>query len=205
MFRSASSKSPGRAWVRKALPLEAALLAALIGMALLLAIGAQPAAAQEQTGGAVVAWGYNSGSQRTVPSDLAGVTAISAGGVHSMALRDPVPPRVTSVVPVKNATGIRPGTNVSAFFSEAMKADSINTNTFKIFKAGEDRARKATVTYDGATNKAKLDPSADLRRGDSYRVVVTTGARDEAGNRLDQDRDPSNGHQRKQWSFTVRK
>ena len=41
--------------VLKALPLEAALLAALIGMALLLAIGAQPAAAQEQEYGSVIA------------------------------------------------------------------------------------------------------------------------------------------------------
>ena len=56
MFRSASSKSPGRARVLKALPPGTALLAALLGVALL-AIGAQPAAAQEQTADAVVAWG----------------------------------------------------------------------------------------------------------------------------------------------------
>jgi hypothetical protein len=35
-------------------------------MALLLAIGAPPAAAQEQTGGAVVAWGDYEGGQTTV-------------------------------------------------------------------------------------------------------------------------------------------
>ena len=86
-----------------------------------------------------------------------------------------------------------------------MRAGSINTNTVKIFKAGEDSARKATVTYEeGATNKATLDPSADLRRGEKYRVVVNRGARDEAGNRLDQDGDPSNGNQRKVWRFKVR-
>ena len=57
MFRIASSKSPGRARVLKALPPGTALLAAaLLGVALL-AIGAQPAAAQEQTADAVVAWG----------------------------------------------------------------------------------------------------------------------------------------------------
>ena len=154
--------------------------------------------------GTVVAWGRSGNGQSTVPTDLANVTASSAGGFHSLAIRDPVPPRVTSVVPVKNATGIRPGRNVSAFFSEAMRADSINTTTVKIFKAGEDRARKATVTYDGATDKATLDPSADLRRGDRYRMVITTWMKDEAGNRLDQDQDPSNGNQNKVWFFTVR-
>ncbi len=117
---------------------------------------------------------------------------------------DTTAPKVKRVAPAENATGIRPGTNVRAFFSEAMMADSINTNTVKIFKAGEDSARKATVTYDAVANKATLDPSADLRRGDRYRVVVTTGARDEAGNRLDQDGDPSNGHQKMVWRFRVR-
>jgi hypothetical protein len=68
MFRSASSESSGRAWVLKALPPGTALLAAaLISMALLLAIGAQPAAAQEQTGGGVVAWGDNFYGQISVP------------------------------------------------------------------------------------------------------------------------------------------
>jgi len=61
---------PSRAWVLKALPPGTASLAAalitLIGMALLLAIGAPPAAAQEQTGGAVVAWGDYEGGQTTV-------------------------------------------------------------------------------------------------------------------------------------------
>jgi hypothetical protein len=49
--------------------------------------------------------------------------------------------------------------------------------------------------------KALLDPSANLQRGETYRVVVTTWAKDEAGHRLDQD--PSNGYQMKKWFFTV--
>jgi TolB protein len=116
---------------------------------------------------------------------------------------DRTAPLVSRVEPRENATGIGPGTNVSASFSEAMMEDSIDTDTVRIFKAGEDSARKATVTYDEATNKATLDPSAGLRRGQRYRVVVNRGARDEAGNRLDQDQDPSNGHQKKVWRFTV--
>ncbi len=49
---------------------------------------------------------------------------------------DTTAPRVKRVVPAENATGIAPGANVSAFFSEAMRAGSINTNTVKLFKAG---------------------------------------------------------------------
>ncbi len=62
----------------------------------------------------------------------------------------------------------------------------------------------ATVTYNGVTNQATLDPSADLRRGDRYRVAVTTGAKDDGDNRLDQDQDPSNGSQKMVGRFTVR-
>ena len=124
--------------------------------------------------------------------------------VNPVVSPDQTAPRVSRVEPRDNATGVGPGTNVRAFFSEAMMEGSIDTDTVKMFKAGEDSARKATVTYDAASNKATLDPSADLRRGDRYRVVVTTRATDEAGNRLDQDQDPSNGHQKKVWRFRVR-
>ncbi len=182
------------------MPLRAALAAALLGMAVLV-LGASPAGAQEQTGDAVVAWGFNGFSQGTVPPDLSYVKAISAGGVHSLAMRDLISPTVTAVKPADDATGIGHGTNVSAFFSEATTAGSIDTTTVKPFKAGGDSARKATVTYDGVANRATLDRNADLRRGDRYRVKVTTGAKDLAGNRLDQG--PSNGYQRMVWRFTV--
>ena len=50
--------------------------------------------------------------------------------------------------------------------------------------------------------KATLDPSAELVPGARYRVVVTPGAKDRAGNPLDQN--PSvTGNQRKVWFFTV--
>ena len=58
-------------------------------MALLLAIGAPPAAAQEQTGGAVVAWGDYEGGQTTVPpgfeSEHEGDSqAIAVGEYHNL-------------------------------------------------------------------------------------------------------------------------
>jgi len=203
-------------------------------------LGASPTDAQEQTGDAVVAWGFNGFGQdtfppelsdvratsagglhnlalkedgtvvgwgddangrSTAPADLAGVAAISAGNLHSLAMRDLISPTVTAVKPADDATGIGPGTNVSAFFSEAMTAGSLDTTTVKLFKAGEDSARKATVTSDGVANRATLDPNADLRRGDRYRVKVATGTKDLTANRPDQG--PSNGYQRMMWRFTV--
>jgi hypothetical protein len=115
---------------------------------------------------------------------------------------DTTAPLVMRVVPGENATGIAPGTNVSASFSEAMRATSVKS-AFKLYKKGSTTAITATVTYDAATKKAVLDPSANLQRGASYKAVVSAGAKDLAGNALDQN--PSvTGNQQKAWFFTIK-
>jgi TolB protein len=119
-------------------------------------------------------------------------------------LNDTTPPKVTSTVPVATATGVAPGANITATFSEAMDASTINGTTFKLFKAGTTTAILAVVTYDPNTNKAILNPNANLKLGTKYKAAVTTGAKDLAGNQLDQDQDPSNGLQQKGWSFTIK-
>jgi hypothetical protein len=112
-------------------------------------------------------------------------------------------PAVTSVSPANNATGVGPAANVSATFSEAMRATSINTNTVKLFRAGTTTPIAATVTYGAATKRAILNPNNNLRPGTKYKVVVTTGARDLAGNQLDQ-RPAVAGNQPKVWFFTTK-
>ena len=42
----------------------------------------------------------------------------------------------------------------------------------------------------------------DLRLASRYKAVVAIGTRDLAGNRLDQDQDPTNANQPKVWTFT---
>jgi len=124
---------------------------------------------------------------------------------------DTTPPKVTSTGPANGATKIAPGVNVTATFSEAMDATttdgdpSIDGTNFKLMKAGTTTAIGAVVTYDADTNKAILNPNANLKLGTKYKAVVTTGAQDVAGNRLDQDQDPSNGLQKKAWTFTIRR
>jgi hypothetical protein len=117
---------------------------------------------------------------------------------------DTTRPRVTSTSPAANATGVAPSANVTATFSEAMMSSSINGTTFKLFKKGSTTKLSASVSYDGATKKATLDPTNNLRLGTTYKAVVSTGAKDMAGNQLDQDQTPSNGLQQKAWTFTVR-
>lgn len=117
---------------------------------------------------------------------------------------DTTAPRVTRVVPAENATGVAPTTNVYATFSEPMKATTVNGNTVKLYKTGSTSAIAATVTYDATAKKATLNPNANLQRGAKYKAVVSTGARDVAGNQLDQSPTVI-GNQPKTWFFTVKK
>ena len=58
------------------------------------------------------------------------------------------------------------------------------------------------MSYDAATNKAVLNPSANLERGATYKAVITSGAKDLTGNALDQDQSVT-GYQMKVWYFTI--
>jgi hypothetical protein len=107
---------------------------------------------------------------------------------------DTIAPTVKRVVPQEDATSMTPGVNVSAVFSEALRATSVKT-AFKLYKKGSTNALEATVTYDATVKKAVLDPSDNLRRGATYKAVITTGIRDLAGNQLSQQ---------KLWFFTIK-
>jgi hypothetical protein len=126
---------------------------------------------------------------------------------------DTTSPRVTSTSPATNATGVAPSANLTATFSEKMMASSINTpaTTFKLLKVTSSGTTQITnvsvsLSTDGLT--ATLNPFGSsttvLARGTKYKAVVSTGAKDLAGNQLDQDQTPSNGLQQKAWTFTVR-
>src|SRR5215218_8291523 len=116
-------------------------------------------------------------------------------------------PTVTAVTPTDEATGVAVGSNVTATFSAAMDAttgdgdpSTITTSTFKLVKDGDatNTALNAAVTYDSSTNKATLNPSADLLPGTKYNATVVSGAngvRTSSGNyTIEQD---------ETWSFTT--
>jgi hypothetical protein len=115
---------------------------------------------------------------------------------------DTTPPRVRSTLPTGGATGVAPFANIRANFSEDMKASTINGTNFKLFKKGSTTKVGATVSYNATLDSATLNPTNSLQRGAIYKAVVTTSAKDEAGNRLDQNRGLS-GLQQKVWFFKV--
>lgn len=107
---------------------------------------------------------------------------------------DMTAPKVVAGRPAAGATGVLAGANVRVKFSEAMNASSVNATTIRLRKRGTSKKVAATVAYDPSTNRAILNPNANLEHGATYIATVTTGVKDLAGNALAND---------KTWSFEV--
>ena len=110
---------------------------------------------------------------------------------------DTTAPAVDGVAPADGATGVALVDNVEATFSEAIDASTISGSTFTLTKQGTTPAVTAAVSYEGAANKATLDPDTDLHAGATYVATVkggTDGVKDSVGNPLAEDRS---------WSFTT--
>jgi hypothetical protein len=117
-------------------------------------------------------------------------------------LIDSTSPMVISTVPKANAIEVAPTANVKATFSEEMDSTTIDGTTFQLFEKGTTTQIAAHVSYNADTGIAKLDPNNNLSRGVAYKAVVSTWAKDVAGNRLDQDGTTS-GFQQERWFFRV--
>jgi hypothetical protein len=120
---------------------------------------------------------------------------------------DTIKPRVSTATPT--GTGIGRGTNVAATFSEKMSPTSITSSTFKLYRvtsSGTTQVTNVTVTLSSDGLKATLNPfgssTTRLAASTQFRVVVTTGAKDLAGNALDQSSTTA-GNQQKTWTFTT--
>jgi hypothetical protein len=126
-------------------------------------------------------------------------------------VNDATAPRVKSTTPANGLTGVAPASNVIATFSEAMNEASVEARdpttgkptTFTLRRAGTTTTVAAIVTYNATAKTATLNPNANLRLGATYIATVRTGARDLAGNALDQNPNAT-GNQPRTWRFTVR-
>ena len=91
-----------------------------------------------------------------------------------------------------------------------MSPASITKSTFKLYKvtsSGSTQVTNVTVTLSSDGLKATLNPygtsSTLLAANTRYKAVVTTGAKDLAGNVLDQSSTTA-GNQQKAWTFTTK-
>jgi hypothetical protein len=111
---------------------------------------------------------------------------------------DTTAPKVGPVSPANSATGVARNTDVAATFSEKMDPASINATTFKLFKCSSTTSTTCTtritnvaVSLSADGLRATLNPygtsSTLLASRSKYKAVVTIGAKDLAGNPLDQN------------------
>ncbi len=84
-------------------------------------------------------------------------------------------PSISAASPAKNATGISTSSTVTATFSAAMNASTINSGTFTL-TGPTGTSVSGTVTYDTSTNTATFAPSFPLSTGTQYTATVNTGA-----------------------------
>jgi len=92
-----------------------------------------------------------------------------------------VPPTVAPVTPPSGAAGVCPNTVVTAAFSVAMNASTINTNTFTLTTGTPPVAVAGVVTYATSSNTATFTPSSALALNTAYTATITTGATDTYG------------------------
>jgi hypothetical protein len=144
----------------------------------------------------------------TLAAALAPALVANTPALAQSTVADTKHPRVIEVRPAEGATGVSPtsgefseGHKVVAFFSEDMKPGSAMW-AIKLYKKGSDTQEDSTMGYNAAQRKVTLWPPNPLERGVTYKAVVSTRAKDLAGNRLDQDRNHA-GLQPKVWYFTI--
>ncbi len=137
----------------------------------------------------------------------------NAGNVSAIAQDtiklDTTVPKVSGTTPTNKATGVARNVPLTATFSEKMKKSTLTTSTFKLFKitsTGTTQVTDVTVALSSDGLKATLDPfgasSTLLEMNTKYKAIVTTGAKDLAGNKLDQN-STRTGSQPKVWTFTT--
>jgi hypothetical protein len=155
--------------------------------------------------------GGSAGVKDSVGNPLAADKVWSFTTVPPPGLPDTTSPRVTSTSPVHTATGVATSANLKATFSEKMDPLSITKSTFKLFKVNTDGTQtqitnvSVSLSTDGLVgtlNPFGTSTTTHLEKSTNYKGVVTTSARDEVGNQLDQNTTTA-GLQQKAWSFTV--
>jgi len=115
--------------------------------------------------------------------DLAG-NAMGSAFSFAFTTADITPPSIVAVSPTNGSSGVASNTTVNVTFSEAMNAGTINASVVLLKLTSSGAAVAGTVSYNAATFTATFVPSAPLSFSTGYTVIVTTDAKDIAGNSL---------------------
>ncbi len=117
--------------------------------------------------------------------------------------KDTTAPTVSSISPTDNQTGVSISENISVTFSESMDTASVTTNTSDTSCSGSFQLSSDTFSTcvqmsssPSSSNSDKtftVDPSSNLSYATSYKIRVTTGVKDSAGNVLGSQYETSTG------------
>lgn len=88
---------------------------------------------------------------------------------------DTVAPTITGRSPASGARSVARAANITATFSESVTG--VGNTTVRVTN-NRGAVVAATVSYDDATRRATLDPSADLNADAECRVTLTGGIED---------------------------
>lgn len=125
---------------------------------------------------------------------LSHVTDSATTELRYVVIGDPcetTPPTVTSTTPTAGAVDVAVDSVITAVFDEAMRASTLNANTFSL---SESENVDGTVTYDAETRTATFTPAAALASSTTYTATITTGVKDVVGNNMSGE---------VAWSFTT--
>jgi len=93
-------------------------------------------------------------------------------------------PRVFEFDPPHNSTGVARDYAAKVYFSDPMKASTINTTTCRIIDTVTSSQVTSTVTYNATFRVVTIKPSSALVANRTYRIEITTGAQDTSSNPL---------------------
>ena len=113
------------------------------------------------------------------------------------------PPRVTATTPGASANRVPARAHIKVRFSEPVRRSTLTGSTVRLLRKGSARPVRVTLRYDADQRRLVLTPRSGLRPGTTYRVKITTGVRDLAGHRLDQNPRRA-GAQPAIWRFRTR-
>lgn len=113
-----------------------------------------------------------------VPSIGQGWFTVVGGGIS-----DTTPPTVQSSNPIDGATGVATSITPSVTFSEALAASSVNSDTVFLLDTNDNYVSGA-VSLSSDRKIVTFTPASGLAAATAYRLILTTGIRDLAGNKL---------------------
>ena len=107
--------------------------------------------------------------------------ALEVNYIWTFTTADVTPPTVISTVPIDRSNRVLVESNVTALFSEVMDSLTVTSSTMMIKQGVVSIA--GVVSYSGVT--ATFDPTNALASATTYTAVITTRAKDVAGNALE--------------------